>query len=153
MKLEREVRHKSEDISDDVLSDTVKSLGRRARVSHDYDIPYIAGYSTDGRTVFIDRHLPRTFRSWTQTIRVAPFLLRSVPCLIRSLYQTLRHRHGGWARTAGHVADGKAKQPLTAAQTRPERESSFRLMSSVRKGRAGFAMPAENLKSAPPKRG
>src|SRR3984893_19192185 len=75
MKIEREVRHKSEDISDDVLSDTVKSLGRRARVSHDYDIPYIAGYSTDGRTVFIDRHLPRTFRSWSQTIRVAQFLL------------------------------------------------------------------------------
>jgi len=47
MKLEREVRHKSEDISDDVLSDTVKALGRRVRVSHDYDIPYIAGYSAD----------------------------------------------------------------------------------------------------------
>ena len=75
MKLERELRHKSEDISDDVLSDTVKALGRRVRVSHDYDIPYIAGYSADGRTVFIDRHLPRTFRSWTQTIRVAQFLL------------------------------------------------------------------------------
>jgi hypothetical protein len=30
---------------DDVLSDTVKALGRRVRVSHDYDIPYIAGYS------------------------------------------------------------------------------------------------------------
>src|SRR6202048_997767 len=51
MKLERELRHKSEDISDDVLSDTVKALGRRVRVSHDYDIPYIAGYSADGRTV------------------------------------------------------------------------------------------------------
>jgi hypothetical protein len=49
--------------------------GRRVRVSHAYDIPYIAGYSADGRTVFIDRHLPRTFRSWTQTIRVAQFLL------------------------------------------------------------------------------
>jgi hypothetical protein len=58
-----------------VLSDTVKALGRRVRVSHDYDIPYIAAYSADGRTVFIDRHLPRTFRSWTQTIRVAQFLL------------------------------------------------------------------------------
>jgi hypothetical protein len=75
MKLEREVRHKSEDISDGVLSDAVKAIGRRVRVSHDYDVPYIAGYGADGRTVFIDRHLPRTFRSWTQTIRVAPFLL------------------------------------------------------------------------------
>jgi hypothetical protein len=62
MKLERELRHKSEDISDDVLSDTVKALGRRVRVSHDYDIPYIAGCSADGRRVFIDRHFLRTFR-------------------------------------------------------------------------------------------
>lgn len=75
MQLDREVRHKSENVADDVLSDVVRALGRRVRVSHDYDVPYIAGYSADARTIFIDRHLPRTFRSWTQTVRVAPFLL------------------------------------------------------------------------------
>lgn len=73
--LQREVRHKSEDIADDVLSDAVKAMGRRVRINRDYDIPYIAGYSADGRTVFIDRHLPRTFRSWTRTVRVEPFLM------------------------------------------------------------------------------
>src|SRR5213075_1609458 len=41
----------------------------------EYDIPYIAGYSVDGRTVFIDRHLPRTFRWLMRTVRVEPFLL------------------------------------------------------------------------------
>lgn len=76
MKLAREVRHKSEDIEDAVLLDVVKAIGRRVRlVSRAYDIPYIAGYSVDGHTVFIDRHLPRQFRWLMKTVRVEPFLL------------------------------------------------------------------------------
>jgi hypothetical protein len=76
LKLEREVRHKSEDIEDDVLLDAVRAIGRRVRViNRDYDIPYIAGYSIDGNTVFIDRHLPRSFRWLMKTVRVEPFLL------------------------------------------------------------------------------
>ena len=54
----------------------VSSIRRRVRViNRDYDIPYIAGYSVDGCTVFIDRHLPRTFRWLMKTVRVEPFLL------------------------------------------------------------------------------
>src|SRR5256714_5920411 len=76
MKLEREVRHKSEDIEDEVLMDVVRAIRRRVRrVSHAYDIPYIAGYSIDGHTVFIDRHLPRSFRWLMKTVRVEPFLI------------------------------------------------------------------------------
>src|SRR5205823_14715879 len=76
MKLDREVRHKSEDIEDEVLLDAVRAIRRRVRiVSREYDIPYIAGYSVDGHTVFIDRHLPRTFRWLMKTVRVEPFLL------------------------------------------------------------------------------
>jgi hypothetical protein len=76
VKLEREVRHKSEDIDDDVLLDALRAIHRRVRVvNRDYDIPYIAGYSVDGHTVFIDRHLPRTFRWLMRTVRVEPFLL------------------------------------------------------------------------------
>ena len=76
MKLQNEVRTKSEDISDEVMNDVVKALRRRVRkVDHTYDIPYVAGYSRDGRTVYIDRHLPRSFRSWTSRVYVTPFLL------------------------------------------------------------------------------
>jgi hypothetical protein len=76
VKLEREVRHKSEDIADDVLLDAVKAIRRRVRVvNRDCDIPYIAGYSRDGHTVFIDRHLPRSFTWLMKTVRVEPFLL------------------------------------------------------------------------------
>jgi len=76
MNLQAEVRHKSEDIADDVLLDVVKAIRRRVRVvNREYDIPYIAGYSVDGHTVFIDRHLPRAFRWLMKTVRVEPFLL------------------------------------------------------------------------------
>ena len=76
MKLEAELRHKSEDIDNDVLLDVVKAIRRRVRViNRSYDIPYIAGYSVDGHTVFIHRHLPRSFRWLMKTVRVEPFLL------------------------------------------------------------------------------
>src|SRR3954453_7256098 len=76
MKLDQELRHKSEDIDDDVMRDVVKALRRRVRVVNcSYDIPYIAGYSVDGHTVFIDRHLPRTFRWLMKAVAVEPFLL------------------------------------------------------------------------------
>src|SRR5436305_9470028 len=76
MKLQQEVRHKSEDVQDEVLLDAVRAIGRRVRVvNRDYDIPYIAGYSEDADTIYIDRHLPRTLRLWTRTVRVEPFIL------------------------------------------------------------------------------
>lgn len=76
MKLQQEVRDKSEDVDDTMLLDVVRAIGRRVRiVSRDYDIPYIAGYSIDGHTVFIDRYLPKSFRRLTKTVRVDPFLL------------------------------------------------------------------------------
>jgi hypothetical protein len=76
MNLDRELRHKSEDIEDDVLLDVVRAIRRRVRtVSHDFDIPYIAGYSVDGHTIYIDRHLPRSFPWLMKSVRVEPFLL------------------------------------------------------------------------------
>ena len=76
MNLDREVRHKSENIEDHVLLDAVQAIRRRVKVvNRQYDIPYIAGYSVDGDTVFIDRHLPRTFRWLMRTVRVEPFIL------------------------------------------------------------------------------
>jgi hypothetical protein len=76
MNLDREVRHKSEDIDDDVLLDAIKAIGHRVRiVNRNYDILYIAGYSKDGHTVFIDRDLPKSFNFSGRRYRVEPFLL------------------------------------------------------------------------------
>ncbi len=75
MKRRDEPHAKSEDISDDVLNEVVKSLRKRVKIDHSYDIPYIAGYSKDGRTIYLDRHLPRSFRSWTSRVYVTPYLV------------------------------------------------------------------------------
>lgn len=37
-----------------------KLVGRLKNINHDYDVPYLAGYSTDGTTVYIDRDVPET---------------------------------------------------------------------------------------------
>jgi hypothetical protein len=60
--LDKEVKHWTEIVSDGCLLDVVAALMKRLpNLDRSYDIPYIAGYSKDGRTVFIDRHLPRSF--------------------------------------------------------------------------------------------
>jgi hypothetical protein len=76
MKRQSEAHERSEDISDDVMNEVVKALRKHVRkVDHSYDIRYIAGYSRDARTIYIDRHLPRSFRSWTSRVYVTPFLV------------------------------------------------------------------------------
>ena len=36
---------------------------RRAKtLDRKHDIPYLAGYSKDGKTIYIDRHMPSSFR-------------------------------------------------------------------------------------------
>lgn len=75
MKLEKEVHHSSEDVDDAVLHDVVRALGRRVKISRAYDVPYIAGYSRDARTIYIDRHLPASFDWRGKSVRLAPFLV------------------------------------------------------------------------------
>jgi hypothetical protein len=35
---------------------------RVKKFDRDHDIPYLAGYSVDGKTIYIDRHMPRSFK-------------------------------------------------------------------------------------------
>jgi hypothetical protein len=48
------------------------------RVKHldrNHDIPYLAGYSLDGHTIYIDRHMPKSFKSRGRVIETDRFLL------------------------------------------------------------------------------
>jgi hypothetical protein len=73
------------------------------------DIPYIAGYSEDGKTVFIDRHLPRSFRWLLKTVRVEPFLLtheiveKALLDELRLHYLHAHHRSGTLFQTSRNV--------------------------------------------------
>jgi hypothetical protein len=48
-------------IGERMMDHAVKSIRARAHLERAYDIPYLAGYSIDGHTIFIDRHMPKSF--------------------------------------------------------------------------------------------
>ena len=50
-------------------------LRRVKKFDRSHDIPYLAGYSVDGKTIFIDRHLPRTFKFRGREIAVDRYLI------------------------------------------------------------------------------
>jgi hypothetical protein len=53
----------------DAIVQRVKKLDR------DHDIPYLAGYSNDGKTIYIDRHMPRTMKFRGREIDTDRFLI------------------------------------------------------------------------------
>lgn len=40
--------------------DIVRLLYRPKQINNEYDLPYLGGYSKDGETIYIDRHLPES---------------------------------------------------------------------------------------------
>jgi hypothetical protein len=73
--LEAEAHTRSEDVSDSVLTEATTAVLRRPVIDRQHDIPYIAGYSRDGKTIFIDRHLPRSFQFKGKRIHVERFIV------------------------------------------------------------------------------
>jgi hypothetical protein len=53
----------------DAVVRRVKKLDRK------HDIPYLAGYSVDGKTIYIDRHMPRAFKFRGRSIETDRFLI------------------------------------------------------------------------------
>lgn len=49
----------------------VKRVDEPVKIDHTYDIPFIAGYSRDGKTIYIDRHFPEKMGK----VDIVPYLL------------------------------------------------------------------------------
>jgi hypothetical protein len=62
-------------VSGPVLLETVAALIGRCTVNRTHDIPYIAGSSRDGKTVFIDRHMPASFATRGKRVKTDRFLV------------------------------------------------------------------------------
>lgn len=62
-------------VSSLMLERTIDAILRRVTLRRDYDIPYLAGYSQDGRTIYIDRHLPESFSDKQRTVQVDRYLI------------------------------------------------------------------------------
>src|SRR5262245_52823020 len=50
-------------------------LRRVKKLDRSHDIPYLAGYSQDGKTIYIDRHMPKSFRYEGRVIETDAFLI------------------------------------------------------------------------------
>jgi hypothetical protein len=63
-------------VSSLMLDRALDAIARRVGATdREHDIPYLAGYSVDGRRVYIDRHLPRSFLYKGRAIAVDRYLL------------------------------------------------------------------------------
>ena len=62
-------------VSADMLTHAVRAILRRVKLDRTCDIPYLAGYSQDGRTIYIDRHLPKSFITRGRRVSVDRFLI------------------------------------------------------------------------------
>lgn len=51
-------------------------LIKKAKRNYNYDIPYLAGYSKDAKTLYIDRHVPTFFSYNSKRYHFHKFLLR-----------------------------------------------------------------------------
>ncbi|HET7332711.1 hypothetical protein [Dyella sp.] len=63
-------------ISSRMLDRALDAILRRIKkLDRKHDIPYLAGYSQDGKTIYIDRHLPKSFTYRGRTVEVDRFLI------------------------------------------------------------------------------
>jgi len=95
----------SHQVVDKLLEDPEvrKLLWRAGEINRDeYDLPYLAGYSTDGKTIYIDRHLPDklsyTYRGVKKEYDVEQFL-RDHEAFEKAVIDAL-----GWSYDHAHQA-------------------------------------------------
>ena len=58
-----------------MLDRAIDAILRRVVLDRSHDIPYLAGYSVDGKTIYIDRHLPTTFKLGDRMIQTDRYLI------------------------------------------------------------------------------
>lgn len=82
-------------VSDAIIQQVVEAVMANVKVDRTYDVPYLGGSSRTG-TVYIDRRLPRSFRSGGRRVTADPFIIlhesveRAVGDRLRLRYQ---HAH------------------------------------------------------------
>jgi hypothetical protein len=63
-------------VSNLMLDRALDAIVRRVKkFDRKHDIPYLAGYSEDGKTVYIDRHMPKSFKYRGRTVETDRFLI------------------------------------------------------------------------------
>lgn len=71
----RKLRRPNWYVSSLMLDRALDAILRRITLHRGYDIPYLAGYSRDGRKIYIDRHVPATFTYRGKKVAVDRYLV------------------------------------------------------------------------------
>lgn len=58
-----------------MLDRALDAIIKRTRIDRRHDIPYLAGYSEDGKTIYIDRHVPQLMHVRKRPIAVDRYLI------------------------------------------------------------------------------
>ena len=63
-------------VSSLMMDRALDAICRRVKTfDRNHDIPYLAGYGLDGKTIYIDRHMPRSFKFRGRTVETDRFLI------------------------------------------------------------------------------
>ena len=79
-----------------MLKQAVRDILKRVRLDRKHDVPYLAGYSRDNKTIYIDRHLPKTFVTRRKRVAIDDFLILHEAveqALIDHVGLTYQHAH------------------------------------------------------------
>lgn len=67
--------HNDTDINAMILDQTIECIKDQVDVNNDFDLPYVAGYSLDGKKIYLDRHLPETMSTKGKTVELWKYVI------------------------------------------------------------------------------
>ena len=60
--VQKKLRVPEWEVSSFMMDRALEAVVRQiSKLDRDHDIPYLAGYSKNGKTIYIDRHMPKSF--------------------------------------------------------------------------------------------
>jgi hypothetical protein len=83
-------------VSRQMLGQAVAAITAKLNLDRTYDIPYLAGYSRNGKTIYIDKDLPQSFSCRGKRVKVDAFLILHEAVeksLLVTLGLTYQHAH------------------------------------------------------------
>jgi hypothetical protein len=166
-------------VSSLMMDRALDAVVRRAKkLDRTHDIPYLAGYSRDGKTIYIDRHMPKTMKYDGREIDTDRYLIlheEVEKTLIDQLNLHYLHAHQiasraeqAAVRAAGirwrdydsfmqknvkHIGDEKLKKVPGDLDLKPYRDEHDydlvqRMLDSIKRGVAPAEVDGEQVKRA-----
>lgn len=93
-----------------ILEKSIHAITKKIKINHLYDVPYIAGYSKNGKIVYIDRRLPLFMRLKNRKhkrINITKFLVLH-EVVEKAIIQEVGHIHYEYAHEIASIAEKKA---------------------------------------------